>query len=541
MPHFELLVRGGTLVDGSGAPARKADVAVGDGRIQAVGDLSALAPAAVARVLEAEGQVVCPGFIDVHGHSDASVLVDGQLLSLLAQGITTQICGNCGEGMAPLTPAGRELLGLGLAGASALEPTWSDVGGYLAQVEALDLGPNVGFLIAHGTVRAAVLGAAPRAPEAAELAAMVGAIEDGLERGAFGVSSGLIYAPGIHAGYEELAACVEPAARRGALYATHIRNESAGLFEGLAEAVAVAWGEGVPARLQVSHLKAGAQVVWGQGPEALRFLEEARRLGLDVAADQYPYTAAATSLATILTPELLALAPAAAARALREPAVRAELATAITTRTDGWENVAGDPGWAAIRVTDAADHREWQGRSLSELGEELHRAPLEVACDLLADEGLEVGIAVECMAESDVEAILASDQVAVCTDAAGLRPAHPVLGAGRVHPRAYGSFPRVLGRYVRERGILSLERAVYKMTALPAGRLGLVRRGQVREGWAADLVVFDPLAVTDCATPSTPHALPAGIAAVIVNGTVAIEEGRETGSRAGRLLRRGAA
>jgi N-acyl-D-amino-acid deacylase len=541
MPHFELLIRGGMLVDGSGTPARRADVAVGDGRIEAVGDLSALDGRAVGRVLEAAGLVVCPGFIDVHGHSDASVFLDGQLLSLLAQGITTHISGNCGEGLAPVTPAGRELLGLGLAGASALERVWSDVRGYLEQVEALELGPNVGFLVGHGTVRASVLGAAPRAPEAGELANMVRAIEDGLESGAFGVSSGLIYAPGIHAAYEELAACVEPAARRGALYATHIRNESGGLFEGLAEAVAVAWGEGIPARLQVSHLKAGAQVVWGQGPEALRFLDEARRMGLDVAADQYPYTAAATSLATILSPELLALAPADAARALREPAVRAELATAIATRSDGWENVAGDPGWAAIRVTDAAGHREWQGRSFSELGEELRRTPLEVACDLLADEGLEVGIAVECMAEPDVEAILASAEVAVCTDAAGLRPAHPILGAGRVHPRAYGSFPRVLGHYVRERRTISLERAVHKMTALPAGRLGLVRRGEVREGWAADLVVFDPLAVADCATESAPHLLPAGIAAVIVNGALALEDGRETGVRAGRLLRRGQA
>jgi N-acyl-D-aspartate/D-glutamate deacylase len=539
MPHFELLIRGGTLVDGSGAPARQADVALRDGRIEAVGDLSALARSSVAQVLEAAGLVVCPGFIDLHGHSDASALVDGQLLSLLAQGITTHISGNCGEGLAPVTPAGRELLGLGLAGARALEPAWSDVRGYLERVEALDLGPNVGFLIGHGTVRASVLGAVPRAPEARELATMVRAIEEGLENGAFGVSSGLIYAPGVHAAYDELAACVEPAARRGALYATHIRNESGGLFEGLAEAVAVAWGEGVPARLQVSHLKAGAQVVWGQGPEALHFLDEARRMGLDVTADQYPYTAAATSLATILSPELLALAPQAAVRALREPAVRAELATAIATRTDGWENVAGDPGWAAIRLTDAARHREWQGRSFSELGEELGRAPLEVACDLLADEDLEVGIAVECMAEPDVEAILASDQVAVCTDAAGLRPGHPILGAGRVHPRAYGSFPRVLGRYVRERGVLPLERAVHKMTALPAGCIGLRRRGQVREGWAADLVVFDPLVVADCATESSPHTLPAGIAAVIVNGTLALEDGRETGARAGRLLRRG--
>ena len=541
MPQFELLVRGGTLVDGSGTPARRADVAVADGRIAAVGDLSVVEAGAVARIVEADGRIVCPGFIDVHGHSDASALIDGQLVSLLAQGITSQVSGNCGDGLAPVTPAGRELLGLGLTAGRAVEPTWADLRGFLDQVGRLELGPNVAFLAGHGTIRASVLGADARAPRAAELAAMVRVVEEGLDAGAFGLSSGLIYAPGIHAAYEELAAVVEPVARRGALYATHMRDESAGLFDGLAEAVAVAWGEGLPARLQVSHLKAGARAVWGQAPEALRFLDEARRMGLDVAADQYPYTAAATSLATILTPELLALSPDTVLEALKRPAVRQELAASIATRHDGWENVAGDPGWSAIRVTEAAGHRDWQGRSFAELADDCHAPPVEVACQLLVEERLDVGIAVECMAEPDVEAILASDQVAVCTDAAGLRPGHPLLGAGRVHPRAYGAFPRVLGRYVRERGLLSMERAVRKMTSLPAGRLGLHDRVEVRQGWAADLVVFDPATVSDLATEADPHRLAAGIDAVIVNGVLALEGGRETGAHAGRLLRRGAA
>ncbi len=540
MPEFDLLIRGGALVDGSGAPARPADLAVTGDRIAAIGDLAAVADGSAARVLEAGDRVVCPGFIDIHGHSDGSVLVDGALLSHLAQGITTQVSGNCGDSLAPLTPRGREQTDLSLRDLGDAVPLdWTDFEGYLARVAGTPLGPNVAFLVGHGTIRASILGSSDRGPQPDEQAAMVREVESALEAGAFGLSTGLIYAPGIHAAYPELAAVVEPVARRGALYASHIRNEAAGLFDALAEAVAVAWGEGVPARLQVSHLKAGAHVVWGQGQAALGFLEEARRMGLDAAADQYPYTAAATTLATILPPELLAQEVEATVAALRDPAVRERIRADIASRHDGWENVAGDPGWAAIRLTDAAGHREWQGCSFVELAERQGRDPLEVACDLLADERLEVGIAIECMAEEDVEAILQAPWVAVCTDAAAARPDHPRLGQGRPHPRAYGAFPRVLGRYVRERGVLSLERAVAKMTALPAERLGLRRRGQVREGWAADLVVLDPATVTDRATASDPHRLPAGIDAVVVNGALAMEGGRETGARPGRLLRRG--
>ena len=538
---LDLLLRRGSVVDGSGAPGRVADVLVRGDRIVEVGDLAALDPGRVARVVEVAGRIVCPGFIDPHGHSDASLLLDGALISHLAQGVTTQLSGNCGASLAPVTETGRELIEREMGDLGGRVPLdWTGFADYLARVESVDLGPNVAFLEGHGTIRGAVIGPSDRAPDDQELAAMVRHLEEALDAGAIGLSSGLIYAPGIYAGYWELAALVAPVARRGALYATHMRNESAGLFDALAEAVAVAWGEEEgPARLQVSHLKAGARSVWGRAGEAVEFLEAARRDGLDVAADQYPYTAAATTLAAILPPDLLALPVDETVARLRDPAERVRARRGIAEGSGGWENMAADPGWAAIRITEAPGHRDWQGRTVPELADELGRDPVDVAFDLLADERLDVGMALECMLESDVETIMAVDWVAVCTDATGRRPGHPQLGAGVPHPRTYGTYPRVLRRYVRERGVLPLERAIAKMTSLPAERLGLARRGRIEPGWAADLVVFDPATIADTATVADPHRLPEGIELVVVNGAVAIEAGRETGARPGRLLRRG--
>jgi dihydroorotase/N-acyl-D-amino-acid deacylase len=534
---FDMLIRGGTLVDGTGAPGRPADVAILGDRILAVGHLAAVDGRDVATVIEAAGRVVAPGFVDPHGHSDASVLLDGALASHLQQGFTTQLSGNCGESLAPVTPAGREVVELAMAG-SGLRPTWTTFVEYLAAVEAEPLGPNVAFLAGHGTLRGAVLGSSPSPPTAGEAAAMARHLEEALDAGAFGLSTGLIYAPGIHARPEEVAALVRVAARRGALYATHMRNEAAGLFDALEEALATARAAGEGARLQVSHLKAGARATWGRAGEAVELVERARAGGLDVAADQYPYAAAATSLGCVLPPALLALPIAETIAALGDWQVRRRVRSEIAGGISGWENVAADPGWDALVLADSGAHPEWAGRSLGDLGRELDRDPADVACDILAADRLASQVTVHCMAEPDIETILAVPWIAVCTDATGRRPGHPVLDAGRPHPRTYGSAPRVLGQYVRERGVLSLETAVAKLTSVPAARLGLRDRGVVREGAFADLVVFDPATVGDRATYERPAVHPAGIDAVIVNGVVAVRHGVETGVRPGRLLRR---
>jgi N-acyl-D-amino-acid deacylase len=533
---FDLLVRGGLLVDGTGAPGRPADVGVEGDRIVAVGDLSAVDAREVGTVVDASGRVVAPGFVDPHGHSDGTVLVDGALASHLLQGYTTQLSGNCGDTLAPVTDLSHEAVGIALAEVG-LRPGWRTFAEYLDVVDEVPLGPNLAFLCGHNTLRSAILGTSHDAPTASEAAAMARLLEDAFDAGAVGLSTGLIYPPGIHARPDEIAALVRVAARRGALYASHIRNESAGLFAALAEALDALRSAGEGARLQVSHLKAADRTVHGRAAEAVGLLESARAAGLDVSADQYPYTAAATALQTVLPPWLLAVPVDETARALRDRATRARIRDEIATGIEGWEDAAADPGWEGLVLTVSPTRPDWSGRSLAEIGRDVGRDPLDVACDLLADDGLTTQMTIHCMEEADVQAILAVPWIAVCTDAGGRRPGHPVLDAGVPHPRAYGSAPRVLGRYVRERGTLPLETAVAKLTSVPAERIGLPRRGVVLDGAFADLVVFDPATVADRATYTRPAVPPTGIGTVVVNGAIAVHDGTETGARPGRLLR----
>lgn len=531
---FDLLLRGGTLVDGTGSAGRRADVGVEGDRITAVGDLSAVADTDVADVVDASGLVVAPGFVDPHGHSDGSLFLDGALVSHLRQGFTTQLSGNCGYTFAPLTPLSRSMLAADLA-ALELDPAWTTFGGFMDAVDEQPLGINVAFLVGHGTVRGAVLGTSDRAPNDDELAAMVRHVEEALDAGAVGVSSGLIYQPGLHATPAEVAAVVAPAGRRGRLYATHMRNEAAGVDAAVAEAIETAAIAGVA--LEISHLKAGAKVVWGQAPRLVERIVRAREAGQDVAADQYPYTAAATTLATILPPRILALEIDDAVAALRDPADRRRIRDLQASGISGWENVAQDPGWQGIVIARTASRPSWNGRSLADIADAEGGDPVDLALDVLADDRLSVDIVIHCMDDADLVEILKLPWIGVCTDAEGRRPDHPILGDGVPHPRTYGSTARVLGTYVRERGVLPLETAVAKLSAVPAARLGLRDRGLVREAWQADLVVFDPATVADRATYERPAVHPAGIPHVVVNGALAVRDGVETGSRAGRLLR----
>ena len=533
---FDLLIRGGLLVDGTGSVGRPADVGVLGDRILAVGDLSAVAQGDVALAIDADGLVVTPGFIDPHGHSDGSLFVDGALASHLRQGFTTQVSGNCGFSLAPLTPIGRAAIDVELA-ILRLRPRWRTFAEYLDAVDATRLGPNVAILAGHGTIRASVLGPEARAPDDEELAAMVRELERALDAGAIGLSSGLIYAPGMYAEPTEIATLVRVAARRELVYATHMRNEAAGLFAALDEAVAAVRSAGPGARLQVSHLKAGARAVWGRGGEAVAVLERARSDGLDVGADQYPYTAAATGLQVILPPALLALDPDETVAALQDPAIRDRAQEEMLRGNSGWENSALDPGLAAIRIARSGARPETAGRSIAALAEEAGREPAEIAFDLLVDDRLGTAVVIDCMDEADVQTILAVPWIAVCTDAEGRRAGHPILDEGVPHPRTYGSTARVLGRYVRERGTLSLETAIAKMTSVPARQMGLRDRGVVREGAIADLVVVDPATVIDTATDEAPAQYPLGIEHVIVAGEPAVVGGAETGRLTGRLIR----
>lgn len=537
MATFDVLLRGGLVIDGTGVPARRVDVGVAGNRIAAVGDLSAVDAATVELVLDVTGRVVTPGFIDPHGHSDGSLFVDGALASHLHQGFTTQLSGNCGDSLAPITQLGRDLVDLSLR-ANGIEATWRSFGEFLDRVEEQELGPNVAFLVGHGTVRGSVVGAEAREATPTEIAMMVTDVEAALDAGAIGMSSGLIYAPGMHAPSAEIETLVATTARRGGLYATHMRNEAVGLFDSLDESIAAIRRAGPGAKLQVSHLKCGSMAVWGRAGEAIARLERARAEGLDVGADQYPYTAAATTLAIILPPALLGLGVGECVQALADRDVRDRVRSEMNRGISGWENVASDPGWAGIRISNAPSHPDWSGRSIAEVADELGRDAADLAFDALLDDRLDVSIVLDCMRADDVTAIMAVPWIAVCTDAEGRRPGHPILDAGRPHPRTYGSTARVLGSFARGQAVISLETAVAKMTSVPAERIGLRDRGVLRAGAFADLVVFDPETVADVATYLEPARYPIGIDHVFVNGRPAILGAVETGERTGQLLRR---
>jgi N-acyl-D-amino-acid deacylase len=520
---FDLLIAGGRVCDGTGAPARRADVGVRGDRIAAIGDL---AGAQASRTVDAAGRLVAPGFIDIHSHSDESVLLEPRLLSTLHQGVTTVVAGNCGSSSAPAIGLGADEVDRRLA-RHAMARTWTSFDEYLAAVERARPAINFCSLVGHGRLRQAVIGGARRAPSGGELSAMRALLASSLEEGAVGLASGLIYPPSSYADGEELTALGAVVARYGGLYASHVRNEGSRLVEAVEEGIAVGRRSG--ARVQLSHHKAAGRRNWGRVTMTLDIIARARDEGVDVAADQYPYTASSTGLAVVVPDWAHEGGTDALLERLRDPEMRRRIEADETETERSWE---------AIVIARARRHPDLVGRSIAEVAADRGLAPLAAACDLLLEEDGAVPIVIHSMCEEDVRTVLGAGFVCVGSDSSAVAVDGP-LSEGQPHPRAYGCFPRVLGRYVRELGVLPAEEAIRKMTSLTATRLGLRARGEVREGWFADLVVFDPDRVADAATFERPHRYAVGIEAVIVNGAVTLERGRVSDGRHGRVLRRG--
>ena len=525
------LIRGAEVFDGTGAAASRVDVAVSGGRIAAVGrNLSGLA----GQTIDAGGLALAPGFIDIHSHTDLSVFARPLAESKVRQGVTTEVVGNCGIGAFPVRAERRDLLTESLRMHGAHLPPggadWTDLSSYAARVEAGGLGVNLAPLVAHGSLRIAALGAEDRAPTATELREMEALLEDALRQGAWGMSTGLIYPPGSYAATAEIVALAKVLARHGAVYTSHIRGEGDTLLDALAEAVQVGRESG--ARVQVSHLKALGRKNWGRGREALALLEAARREGVDVAADQYPYEATSTALSALVPAWAHAGGVQALLGRLAAPAMRdrllAEIAGALEAR-------GGADRVQVARVGSAAN-AALSGRTVQEIASAWGLPPAATVIRLLLEEKAEVGAVYFSLSPEDVAAILVSDLVAVGSDGQALSAAEDRDQA--LHPRSYGTFPRVLGRYVREQGRLSLRLAVHKMTGLPSSRLGLSERGHLRPGAAADLVLFDPTTVRDVADFQDPHRYPTGIGYVFVNGRPVVRSGQVTGERPGQVLRR---
>jgi N-acyl-D-amino-acid deacylase len=494
--RHDLVIRGGTVYDGTGRPGVRADVAVRADRIAAVGTVSGRG----GHELDATGLAVSPGFIDVHSHDDFVVLLEPEMPFKVMQGVTTDVVGNCGSGVVPFASARR---GFQRLHPGADPPPWDGYAGYLARVDAASPSLNVAVLMGQGTLRHGALELAPRAPTASELDRMRAWVREGVAAGAVGLSTGLIYEPGRYATTEEVIALVrELGGVAGGLYATHMRNEGDGLLDAVREAIRIGSEAGVP--VQISHHKASGRRNWGRVRDSLRLIEEARARGLDVTADQYPYTAGSTSLAAVV----------------QNGAFRFDSPGGLGQMTPD-----------QILVASAPEHPAWEGHTLAALAGQWGVTPDAASDRILAGTGDACFVVIFTMDEADVRTVLAHPSTMIGSDG--------VPTGGKPHPRLYGCFPRVLGTYVREQGIIDLPTAIHRMTGMPAAKFRLTDRGAVRPGAFADLVVFDPAAIGDVATYADPRRFPAGIRAVYVNGTAVARDGAHTGARPGRALRRG--
>jgi N-acyl-D-amino-acid deacylase len=526
---LDLKITGGQLIDGSGAPARRGDVGVTGDAITAIGDLSR-EPAG--RTIDATGRTVAPGFIDMHSHSDWRLWDNRRAESKIRQGVTTEVVGNCGFSPAPVSDTFRdEMRGFALYLPAGMDFSWRTVGEYLARYESEGVALNVAQLIGHGTLRLAAMGFARRPPTAAEQTHMERMMDEAMADGAYGLATGLIYAPGSYAATEEIIGIARRAGGRRGFYASHIRGEGATLLDAVAEAIRVGREGGLP--VQVSHVKAAGRPNWGKVTDALALIDDARREGLDVMGDVYPYTASSTTLRTLLPDWALEGGIDAMLKRLADPAIRDRIRGELT---GGGETLLRGIDWADIMVAYSPSRPDAQGRRIAEIAAARREDPLDAAIELIVSEQGKGYMILFQLDEADLRRALAHPHVMVGSDGSALAAQGP-LASGKPHPRSYGTFPRVLGRYARDERVLPLETAVWKMTGLPAKRLSLADRGVLRDGAKADVVVFDPATVADRATYEDPHRYAAGIGDVVVNGRVVIAGGEHTGALPGRVLR----
>jgi len=526
---LETLIRNGTIVDGTGKPAFRSDVAVAGGRITMVAQN---VEQEAARVIDAQGLHIAPGFIDPHTHSDYPLLVDPNAQSKIRQGVTTEVVGNCGFSPAPLRGAAIKEMSA-KAEVLGLDVTWRSMGEYLERLRQPGTALNVVPLVGHNTVRGAVIGYDSVQPTPEQQAEMEKVVEEAMEQGARGLSTGLYYPPGYYARTEEVIGLAGAAARHGGIYATHIRSESDLALQAVSEAIEI--GEKAGIRVEIAHLKLAGYRNWGDIDNLVALLDDAQARGLPIGCDQYPYFASSTWLGAMLPYWAQAGGAKAMAERLRDPGFRQQMQQDWQEDRAGWENRGGQRDWSGVRISVCPNCPESLGKSIAEIAEEQGKDPLDTAFDLIVvSEGLASAVWFT-QAEENVQTLMRHPLVIVGSDGSSFQP-EGVLGQRRVHPRNYGTFPRVLGRYVREERVLSLEEAVKKMTSVAAERFGLAGRGVVREGAHADLVLFDAERVADRATFADPHEYPEGIPTVLVNGTIVIDGGQHTGALPGRVL-----
>ncbi len=529
---MEVVFRGATVVDGTGVPRRRAHVGVAGGRIAAVVPADAGPPPSSARTVDAEGLVLAPGFIDMHAHSELALLTEPAHMAKVSQGVTCEVLGQDGLSYAPVDDVTLPQLRQQIAGwhgdPASFDYSWRSVGEYLDRLDR-GIAVNACYLVPQGNVRALVLGWSDRPPTAVELDRMRDLLGEGLDQGAVGMSSGLTYPPGMYAGTDELVELCRVVARRAGFYAPHHRSYGAGALAAYAEMVEVSRRSGCPVHL--THATLNFPVNAGKAPELLALIDAALADGVNVSLDTYPYLAACTTLAALLPSWVAKGGPAATLERLRDPATRERVRVDLEERgSDGNHGVPVD--WRAVQVSGTRDPAlaDRVGATMADLAAATGQPPAQLCFDLLLADRLGTTVLLHEGNEENVRTIMRHRRHLVGSDG--------ILVGDRPHPRAWGTFPRYLGHYVRELGLLTLEDCVARMTGRAARRLRLAERGLIRVGYLADIVVFDPETVADMSTVDDPRRQCAGISQVYVNGVPVIQDGRHTGALPGRALRR---
>ncbi len=527
----DILIKGGLIIDGSGRPGAIGDVLVQGGRIAALG--ASLSAPSAAKVIDANGLAVTPGFIDIKTHSDFTLPINPKAESKVRQGVTTEIIGHCGYSVAPILPGRLELVRDYLSASAPWLPFRE-----MRFPEYLDTFPavavNAGMLVGHHTLRLNVMGMAARAPSPTELSEMAALLEEALQAGALGLSTGLFTPPGSYAERDEILALARVLKRHNALYFTHLRDESNQVVAAVEEAIDIARNCGV--HVEIVHLKCSGLYNWGKAAAILAMIEAAKARGVAVDCDAYPYTAGSNPLKNLLPQWVQAGGVEAMLERLALPETRARIRAEIDR--DGLNNWGRIASWDAVQVSVSPHLPQHAGASFGELARAQGKDPLDAVCDyLVADKGA-TRVLITSISEDDIRAILRSPVALVGSDGNCVAD-YGIVAQGKPHPRFYGTFPRVIGRYVGDEGLIPLEAAVHKMTGATAAALGLQDRGLLREGWRADIAIFDPADFRDRATYAEPHQYPSGErTCVLVNGAVVVENARHTGALPGRVLRR---
>lgn len=531
---LDCLIRNGTIYDGSGGAPFIGDVAVSNDQIVAV-SVGRMAGVRARREVEATGLAVAPGFINMLSWATESLLHDGRSQGDIRQGVTLEIMGE-GESMGPLNPTMKKAL-RAQQGDIRYPVRWTTLGQYLEHLERRGVSCNVASFVGATTVRIHELGHADRPPTPAELERMEQLVHQAMEEGALGVASSLIYAPAFYAKTDELIALARAAAGHGGIYISHLRSEGSRLLEAADEFLTIVRAARIPG--QVYHLKAAGQANWGKLDALIRKIEDARAAGLAVTADMYPYAAAATGLDASMPPWVQEGGYDAWAKRLRDPVVRARVRREMTTPSDDWENLylaAGSPEKLLLVGFRNPKLKPLTGRTLAAVAAERRTSPEDTAMDLVIEDGSRVGVVYFLMSEDNVRQQMRLPWVSFDSDAASMAPEGPFLKSNP-HPRAYGTFARVLGRYVRDEKLIPLEEAVRRLTSFPATTLKLDRRGALKAGYFADVVAFDPARIQDHATFERPHEYATGVKHVWVNGVQVLRDGEHTGAKPGRFVR----